>query len=61
MKLLLLLEVAFVLLFLAGVALVYVPAALIIGGLLGVVAVERASVRRPLAPVADLRERRSAA
>lgn len=61
MKLLLLLEVAFVLLFLAGVALVYVPAALIIGGLLGVVAVERASIRRPLATVSDLRERRSAA
>jgi uncharacterized membrane-anchored protein YitT (DUF2179 family) len=59
---LLLLEVVFVLLFLAGVALVYVPAALILGGLLGVVAVERASARgRPLVrPVSDLRERRSA-
>ncbi|TMR11740.1 hypothetical protein ETD86_34800 [Nonomuraea turkmeniaca] len=58
---LLLLEVAFVLVFLAGVALVFVPAALIIGGLLGVVAVERVSVRRPLAPVSELRGRRSAA
>lgn len=58
---LLLLEAAFVLVFLAGVALVFVPAALIIGGLLGVVAVERASVRRPLAPVADLDKRRAAA
>ena len=57
---LLLLEVAFVLLFLAGVALVYIPAALIIGGLLGVVAVERASTRSPLAPVAELRGRRAA-
>lgn len=57
---LLLLEVAFVLMLLAGVALVYIPAALILAGVLGVVAVERASVRKPLAPVSDLRERRAA-
>lgn len=58
-------EVAFVLVFLSGVALVSVPAALIIGGLLGVVAAERASARltpsRPARAVADVRERRAAA
>lgn len=43
--LILTLEVAFVLLFLTGVALMYVPAALVIGGLLGAVAMERASAR----------------
>lgn len=37
-----LLELVFVLTVLYGVALVYVPAALILGGLAGVVAVERA-------------------
>lgn len=37
-----LLEVLFALTVLVGVALVYVPAALILGGLAGVVAVERA-------------------
>jgi hypothetical protein len=37
-----LLELAFALTVLLGVALVYVPAALILGGLAGVVAVERA-------------------
>lgn len=58
---LVLLEVAFVLVFLAGVALVYVPAALIIGGVLGVVAVERASAAKRLASVTDLRKRRAAA
>lgn len=42
MTLLYALEVVFVLLALAGVALVYPPAALVLGGLLGVVAVERA-------------------
>ena len=41
------LEVLFVLLGLAGVALVYLPAAFVLGGLLGVLAVERAlSVRK---------------
>lgn len=40
-----LLEVLFVLSALYGVALVYVPAALILGGLAGVVAVERALSR----------------
>jgi hypothetical protein len=55
--LLLFAEVVFVLVLLAGVALVSVPAALILGGLLGVVAVERASAlwRRPVAPVQDIR------
>jgi hypothetical protein len=38
-------EAAFILVFLAGVAMVYVPAALMIGGALGVLVVERASVR----------------
>lgn len=42
MKLLHLLEVAFVLLALCGVALVHVPTALVLGGVLGVLAVERA-------------------
>ncbi|MEU1008192.1 hypothetical protein [Streptomyces sp. NPDC005890] len=42
-----LLELLFVLAVLYGVALVYVPAALILGGLAGVVAVERA-LSRPL-------------
>lgn len=60
-RLLLAVEVVFVLVFLAGVALVYVPAALIIGGVLGVVAVERASARRPgPAEVVELRSRRAA-
>lgn len=39
-------EVLFVLVSLAGVALVYVPAALVLGGVLGVVAVERALAGR---------------
>ena len=39
-------EVGFILLLLAGVALVYLPAALILAGALGVVACERASSRR---------------
>lgn len=43
MRWILAVEVAFVLMFLAGVALVFVPAALMLGGVLGVVAVERAS------------------
>lgn len=38
-------EAAFILLFLAGVAMVYVPAALMIAGVLGVLVVERASAR----------------
>lgn len=41
-KLLWAFEVLFVLVALAGVALAYVPAALVLGGVLGVVAVERA-------------------
>jgi hypothetical protein len=63
-RLLLAVELVFVMVFLAGVALVYVPAALILGGVLGVVAVEKASAMlrtpAPLRPVADLRERRAA-
>lgn len=43
MKLLYVLEILFVLVALAGVALVYTPAALVLGGLLGVLAVERAT------------------
>lgn len=43
---LLVLEVAFVVLALAGVALVYVPAALVLGGLAGVLACERALADR---------------
>jgi len=42
-----LLEVVFALTVVAGVALVYVPAALILGGLAGVVAVERALSQPP--------------
>lgn len=42
-----LLEFLFALTVLAGVALVYVPAALILGGLAGVVAIERALSRPP--------------
>ncbi|GAA4663201.1 hypothetical protein [Streptomyces youssoufiensis] len=49
-KTLLLLETAFVLTALVGVALVHVPAALILGGLVGVVAVERATARPTPAP-----------
>lgn len=48
-RVLLVLEVVFVLVGLAGVALVSVPAALVLGGLLGVVAVEREIARH--APV----------
>lgn len=44
-SLLLALEVAFVVLFLAGVGILYVPASLILGGVLGVVAVEREMAR----------------
>ncbi|MFJ6905600.1 hypothetical protein [Streptomyces griseoluteus] len=40
------LEVVFLLAVLAGVGLVYAPAALILGGLLGVVAVERTLAAR---------------
>lgn len=47
---LLLLEVLFVAVLLAGVGLVHVPAALILGGFVGVVACERASARRADAP-----------
>ncbi|MCP3820074.1 hypothetical protein NLX86_18835 [Streptomyces sp. A3M-1-3] len=43
---LLVLEVLFTAALLAGVALVHVPAALVLGGVLGVVACERASSRR---------------
>ncbi|MET8826534.1 hypothetical protein ABZX40_41355 [Streptomyces sp. NPDC004610] len=39
------LEVAFVVLFLAGVAMLWVPAALMVGGVLGVLAVEREMAR----------------
>ncbi|MBC3989341.1 hypothetical protein H8N00_10700 [Streptomyces sp. AC563] len=49
-KTLLLLETAFVLTALVGVALVHLPAALILGGLAGVVAVERALSRPTPAP-----------
>ncbi|MEU3293012.1 hypothetical protein ABZ722_11690 [Streptomyces longwoodensis] len=42
-----LLELAFALTVLAGVALVYVPAALVLGGLAGLLACERA-LARPL-------------
>ncbi|MFG3154235.1 hypothetical protein ACGF7W_19575 [Streptomyces sp. NPDC048219] len=46
---LLILEVVFVLVGLAGVGMVSVPAALVLGGLLGVVAVERQAARhRPV-------------
>ncbi|MEU3255975.1 hypothetical protein [Streptomyces sp. NPDC006997] len=48
-QLLLAAEVAFVVLFLAGVAMLHVPAALMLGGVLGVVAVEREMAR--LVPV----------
>ncbi|MFF3857490.1 hypothetical protein [Micromonospora sp. NPDC002575] len=48
-QVLLALEVTFVLVVLAGVALVYVPAALMLGGALGVVVVERQMAQR--APV----------
>ncbi|MBD0837379.1 hypothetical protein [Streptomyces sp. TRM68416] len=44
-QVLLAVEVAFVLVFLAGVGMVYVPAALILGGVLGVVVVERQMAR----------------
>lgn len=44
--LLLLLEIAFAAVLVAGVAVIYWPAALILAGLLGVVACERASVDR---------------
>ncbi|ODA69522.1 hypothetical protein APS67_006326 [Streptomyces sp. AVP053U2] len=50
-----LLEVVFVLTVLAGVALVYVPAALILGGLAGVVAVERALSQPPPTPRKEVR------
>ncbi|UBU10022.1 hypothetical protein [Nonomuraea gerenzanensis] len=62
MRLMVAVEVVFVLVFLAGVALVFVPAALIVGGLLGVLAIERASARRPSGgDVVDLRSRGRAA
>ncbi|MEW2635946.1 hypothetical protein AB0903_30990 [Streptomyces sp. NPDC048389] len=48
-QVLLTLEVAFVVLFLTGVAMLHVPAALMVGGVLGVVAVERETARQ--APV----------
>lgn len=48
-QLLLAVEVAFVVLFLAGVGMLHVPAALMLGGVLGVVAVEREMTRQ--APV----------
>jgi hypothetical protein len=44
-----LLETVFLLTVLFGVALIYVPAALILGGALGVVAVERKLAERPAA------------
>ncbi|HEY9375279.1 hypothetical protein [Streptomyces sp.] len=44
-------ELAFVVVFLAGVALVWPPAALMVGGVLGVVACERrSSARRAVVP-----------
>ncbi|MDX3028096.1 hypothetical protein [Streptomyces scabiei] len=45
-KLLLALEVAFVVLAMTGVGMVYLPAALFLGGALGVVATERAMARQ---------------
>nr|WP_062336173.1 hypothetical protein [Herbidospora sakaeratensis] len=59
---LILAEIGFVLMALVGVALWSVPAALIIGGVLGVVAMERASAARPraVATVTDLDSRRAA-
>ncbi|MET9517028.1 hypothetical protein [Streptomyces sp. NPDC002994] len=45
-RLLLVLEILFVLVIVAGVAMVSVPSALVLGGLLGVLAVERATVQR---------------
>ena len=53
--LLYLLEVVFALTVVAGVALVYVPAALILGGLAGVVAVERALSKPPPTPRKEAR------
>ncbi|MDG9717409.1 hypothetical protein [Streptomyces sp. DH24] len=50
-----LLELVFTLTVLVGVALVYVPAALILGGLAGVVAVERALTAPPPAPRKEAR------
>ncbi|MFJ2568171.1 hypothetical protein ACIO02_35500 [Streptomyces sp. NPDC087568] len=49
-----LLEAVFLLAALYGVALIYVPAALILGGVLGVVAVERKLAARP--PAAHRKE-----
>lgn len=46
-------EVTFVLLFLAGVAMIFVPAALMLGGVLGVVAVERVSAQVSARPVGE--------
>ncbi|MFE9923279.1 hypothetical protein ACFYQA_17340 [Streptomyces sp. NPDC005774] len=48
-QVLLALEVAFVVLFLAGVGMLHVPAALMVGGVLGAVATEREMTRQ--APV----------
>lgn len=48
-QVLLVFEVACVLLFLAGVGLVWVPASLVLGGVLGVVAVEREMSRQAAA------------
>ncbi|MFJ9895249.1 hypothetical protein ACIQPR_18230 [Streptomyces sp. NPDC091280] len=45
-QVLLVLDVAFVVLFLAGVGMLYVPASLMLGGVLGVVAVERETARQ---------------
>ncbi len=52
MRWILAVEVACLLVFLAGVAMVYVPAALMVGGVLGVVAAERAS-SIPARPAGD--------
>lgn len=49
------LEALCVLLLLAGVALLSVPVALILGGLLGVVAIERATVQQPPARREEVR------
>lgn len=49
-------EVVFAAVLVAGVGFVFWPAALILAGLLGIVACERAAVPRPLAPVRPLRE-----
>lgn len=54
---LLLLEVLFAACVVGGVAVVYWPAALILGGVLGIVACERHAARRDAARLAESRRR----